>query len=152
LGDIVEEATALIGGQVAAKQQHLAVALSCGNLRLRADRQRLLQILVNVLGNANKFIPPGGSISVRARRAADGDLIVEIEDNGPGMSPEEIETAWAQFGRVADSLTTVEGTGLGLPLSRSFAELHGGRLEIESAKGKGTILRLTLPADRILRA
>jgi two-component system cell cycle sensor histidine kinase PleC len=121
-------------------------------VRLQADRQKLLQVLVNVLGNAQKFIPPGGRIALRAKRGADGILVLEIEDDGPGMSPEEIETAWAPFGRVSDSLTTVEGTGLGLPLSRSFAELHGGALEIESSKGKGTILRLTLPGTRVLDA
>ena len=152
LQEIVEEATNLMSGQIAAKDQRLEIELACGPVRLQADRQKLLQILVNVLGNANKFIPPGGRIALRAKRGADGMLVLEIEDDGPGMNPEEIETAWAPFGRVSDSQTTVEGTGLGLPLSRSFAELHGGALEIESSKGKGTILRLTLPGTRVLDA
>ncbi len=151
LPEVVEEATSLMRGQIAAKEQALDVRLACGPLGLHADRQKLLQILVNVLGNAHKFIPVGGHIALRATRAANGDLVLEIEDDGPGMTPEEIETAWAPFGRVSDSQTATEGTGLGLPLSRSFAELHGGALEIESSKGKGTILRLTLPARASLR-
>ncbi|MBL9033337.1 MAG: PAS domain S-box protein [Rhodospirillaceae bacterium] len=152
LREVVEEATDLMRGQLAAKGQALDVRIADSGLTLRADRQKLLQILVNVLGNAHKFIPAGGHIALRATRGPAGDLALEIEDDGPGMTPEEIETAWAPFGRVSDSQTTVEGTGLGLPLSRSFAELHGGALEIESVKGKGTILRLTLPAARVVKA
>ncbi len=152
LRDLVEEAASLMSGQISSKDQVLEVRLSGGELRLRADRQKLLQILVNVLGNAHKFIPEGGHITLGTMRARNGTLVVEIEDDGPGMTPEEIETAWAPFGRVSDSQTTVEGTGLGLPLSRSIAELHDGTLEIESTKGKGTILRLTLPARRLLPA
>jgi len=152
LRDLVEEAASLMSGQISGKEQVLEVRLSGGDLRLRADRQKLLQILVNVLGNAHKFIPNGGHITLSTMQARNGTLLIEIEDDGPGMTPEEIETAWAPFGRVSDSQTTVEGTGLGLPLSRSFAELHDGALEIESTKGKGTILRLTLPARRLLPA
>ncbi len=66
------------------------------------------------------------------------------------MDAEEIENAWAPFSRSATSFTAPEGTGLGLPISRSFAELHGGTLEIESRKGHGTTLRLRLPAGRVL--
>jgi signal transduction histidine kinase len=107
---------------------------------------------MKVLGNANKFVGPDGLIALRAARAPNGDLMLDVADNGPGMTLEEMEIAWAPFGRVNDSLTTAEGTGLGLPLSRSFAELHGGTLEMESSKGTGTTLRLRLPAARILRA
>jgi PAS domain S-box-containing protein len=152
VGDAIEEAASLMSGQISAKQQRLELRMACGPLRLRADRQKLLQILVNVIGNAHKFTPNGGCITLRADRKELGPLILEIEDDGPGMTPEEIEVAWAPFGRNSDSQTATEGTGLGLPLSRSFAELHDGALEIESSKGKGTILRLVLPASRILRA
>jgi signal transduction histidine kinase len=76
--------------------------------------------------------------------------VLDIIDDGPGMDADEIESAWAPFSRSATSFTTSEGTGLGLPISRSFAQLHGGTLEIESRKGHGTTLRLRLPAARVL--
>jgi signal transduction histidine kinase len=88
---------------------------------------------------------------IRAARAADGGIALDIVDDGPGMDAEEIESAWAPFSRSsATPFTAPEGTGLGLPISRSFAQLHGGTLEIESRKGHGTTLRLRLPAARVL--
>ena len=152
LAELVKEACDLMSGQFAAKNQQLEVDLDSCALRLNADRQKLLQILMNVLGNANKFMGPSGLVALCARRAPNGDLMLDVADSGPGMTPGEMEIAWAPFGRINDSLTTVEGTGLGLPLSRSFAELHGGTLEMESSKGHGTTLRLRLPAARILGA
>jgi len=116
---------------------------------VRADRQKLLQILLNVMGNAHKFVPPGGHVTVRAARDADGDIALDIIDDGLGMDDDEIENAWAPFSRSATSFTTPEGTGLGLPISRSFAALHGGTLDVDSRKGQGTTLRLRLPADRV---
>ncbi|HKP25164.1 MAG TPA: ATP-binding protein [Dongiaceae bacterium] len=148
LSEAVGEATAMLQGQFAAKSQHLDVAVD--GVMLRADRQKLRQILLNLLGNAHKFVPPGGHVAVRATRGADGGIALDIADDGPGMDEEEIEIAWAPFSRSATSLTAPEGTGLGLPISRSFAELHGGTLEIESRKGHGTTLRLRLPAVRVL--
>ena len=134
--------------QFAAKDQHLDIAVD--GVMLRADRQKLRQILLNVLGNAHKFVPFGGYVTVRATRDADGGIVLDVVDDGPGMVAEEIENAWAPFSRSATSFTAPEGTGLGLPISRSFAELHGGTLEIESRKGHGTTLRLRLPAARVL--
>jgi len=96
-------------------------------------------------------VPERGHLAVRAARAADGGIALDIADDGPGMNAEEIKAAWATFSRSTNSFTTSEGTGLGLPISRSFAELHGGTLDIDSRKGHGATLRLHLPARRILR-
>jgi signal transduction histidine kinase len=148
LSDAIAEATEMLQGQFSAKSQHLEVAVD--GVVLRADRQKLRQILLNLLGNAHKFVPPGGHIAVRATRSADGGVALDIVDDGPGMDADEIENAWAPFSRSDSSFTAPEGTGLGLPISRSFAELHGGTLEIESRKGQGTTLRLRLPAARVL--
>jgi signal transduction histidine kinase len=149
LSDVVSDVVGMLRTQFSAKAQHLDLALD-GGIRLRADRQKLRQILVNLLGNAHKFVPEGGRISVCAARGADGGVTLDIADDGPGMTADEIEMAWAPFSRSASSFTTSEGTGLGLPISRSFAELHGGTLDIESRKGQGTILRLRLPAQRVV--
>lgn len=134
----------MLHGQFAAKSQRLDVAVS--GVTLRADRQKLRQILLNLLGNAHKFVPPGGCVAVRAVRSADGGIVLDIVDDGPGMDADEIENAWAPFSRGASSFITPEGTGLGLPISRGFAELHGGTLEIESRRDHGRTLRLRLPA------
>ena len=150
LAAVIAEAVAMLQGQFAAKNQRLDLALDGCSVTLRADRQKLLQILVNLLGNAYKFVPDGGNIAVRAARDVDGGIALDIADDGPGMDPEEIAAAWAPFSRSTNSFTTSEGTGLGLPISRSFAELHGGSLEIESRKGHGATLRLYLPAQRVL--
>ena len=152
LSDVVTEAAGMLQGQFSAKDQRLDLALQCGSVLLRADRQKILQILVNLLGNAHKFVPEGGHVIIRAARAADRGIALDIIDDGPGMTAEEIETAWAPFSRSSSSFTTSEGTGLGLPISRSFAELHGGTLDIESGKGRGTIVHLRLPANRVVSA
>jgi signal transduction histidine kinase len=150
LSKVIAEATGMLQGQFAAKSQHLEIAVD--GVMLRADRQKLRQILVNLLGNAHKFVPPGGHVAVRTARGADGGVTLDIVDNGTGMDAEEIENAWMPFSRGAAPFTAPEGTGLGLPISRSFAELHGGTLDIESRKGHGTTLRLRLPAARVLGA
>jgi signal transduction histidine kinase len=150
LSEVVAEAADMLQGQFAAKEQQLDLPSDDGSVLVRADRQKLLQILVNLMGNAHKFVPEGGHIAVRFAIVG-GVIALDIADDGPGMTAEEIEDAWAPFGRVAGSSTSSEGTGLGLPISRSFAELHGGTLDIESRKGHGTTLRLWLPAARVLR-
>jgi two-component system, cell cycle sensor histidine kinase PleC len=112
-----------------------------------ADAKALRQILLNLIANAVKFTPPKGSVTVRIRESAKGDSIIEVADTGIGMSPEEIEIALKPFGQVAQAeVTTERGTGLGLPIAHRLAELHGGRFQITSAPGKGTTVRVTLPA------
>ena len=150
LSDVIADTVDMLRGQFATKSQHLDVALEACRATLRADRQKLLQILVNLLGNARKFVPDGGHIAIRVTRTADNGIAIDIIDDGPGMTADEIASAWAPFSRGDNSFTAPEGTGLGLPISRSFAELHGGTLEIESSKGHGAILHLRLPAHRVL--
>jgi signal transduction histidine kinase len=150
LSEVIAEAADMLEGQFAAKDQRLDLPGDTSRVVMRADRQKVLQILVNLMGNAHKFVPEGGSVAVRSAILG-GGIALDITDDGPGMTAEEIEKAWAPFSRVAGSSTSSEGTGLGLPISRSFAELHGGTLDIESRKGHGTTLRLWLPASRVLK-
>jgi two-component system cell cycle sensor histidine kinase PleC len=115
-----------------------------------ADPVRLKQIFLNLLSNAVKFTPVGGRVSLRAWRDTAGDFVfIEIADTGIGMTPAGIAVALQPFGQVdSDLSTTGSGTGLGLPLVKSFVALHGGSLEIESAVGAGTVVRVRLPAAR----
>ena len=116
---------------------------------LRADATRLKQIMLNLISNAIKFTGSGGSVAVAVRQSDDGGVAFEVRDTGPGMTPREIETALEPFGQVdAGHSRRYEGTGLGLPLAQRLAELHGGTLTVDSIKGVGTTVTVTLPAAR----
>jgi signal transduction histidine kinase len=114
------------------------------------DEVKFKQVLLNILSNAVKFTPFGGEVRIAAWAGASGATI-EVGDTGIGMRPEDIPAALTPFSRVEGSSMTreYEGTGLGLPLAKRLIELHGGTLEIASEPGRGTVVRLILPADRI---
>jgi len=118
---------------------------------LRADRLRFKQILLNLLSNAIKFTPSGGEVRVAALVTDRGDFRLTVSDNGVGMRPEDIPVALSSFGQVEGGLhRRREGTGLGLPLARTFVELHGGTLRVSSEVGIGTSVEVTLPGERLL--
>ncbi len=119
---------------------------------LQADRLRLQQMLLNLLGNAVKFTPAGGRVTLQARLNAEGGLDLTVSDNGPGMTFEEARSALQPFGRIRrDSDAKVDGFGLGLPMTRRLIELHGGRLLIDSVRGRGTAITLRFPPQRLRR-
>jgi signal transduction histidine kinase len=134
-----------IGEQAAIGQVAFALGDLPDPLIVFGDEGKLRQVFLNIISNAVKFTDPGGRVSVAARR--DGDqLVAEITDTGIGMSPEGIEIALTPFGQVDNRLERkYEGTGLGLPLAKSLVELQGGVLEIESAPGVGTTVRVRFP-------
>jgi len=110
-----------------------------------ADERKLKQILVNLLTNAVKFTPDGGSIDVTARREPDG-LVFAVRDTGIGIAPEDHEAVFEEFRQVGRDYTKKqEGTGLGLTLTKKFVELHGGRIWVESEPGKGSTFTFTIP-------
>jgi len=117
---------------------------------LNADERKMKQILVNLLTNAIKFTEPGGSVTIKAWCRADSGFVFQVIDTGIGIAPDDVPKALSQFGQV-DCLRnrTHEGTGLGLPLSRSLAELHSGSLDLQSKAGVGTTVTVRLPAFRI---
>jgi signal transduction histidine kinase len=118
---------------------------------VRADELRLKQIVLNVLTNAVKFTPAGGTVSLSAAADAAGGVVIAIRDTGIGMKPEDIAVALEPFRQIDSQLSRrYEGTGLGLPLVKRLSELHGGRLDIESAPGQGTTVSISLPAERVL--
>lgn len=115
---------------------------------LMADPLRLKQILINLLSNAVKFTPPKGRIRIDAGLRDTGFANISISDTGLGMSLAEIETAMSPFGQVdAGFNKRHEGTGLGLPIAYALARLHGGDLQIESQKGAGTRVTVSLPME-----
>jgi signal transduction histidine kinase len=112
------------------------------------DRDRLIQVVINLISNAVKFTP-SGSITCSARRDPDGDgVLVRVVDTGVGIAPDDQERVFEQFGQAGDTLTDKpRGTGLGLAICREIVEHHGGRLWLESAIGRGTTFAFTLPVE-----
>jgi signal transduction histidine kinase len=111
-----------------------------------ADPLRLKQILINLLSNAVKFTPAKGRIRIDVGTRPEAVVTISISDTGMGMSLAEIETAMSPFGQIdAGFNKRHEGTGLGLPIAYALARLHGGDLQIESKKGAGTRVTVSLP-------
>ncbi len=111
-----------------------------------ADQRMVKQILLNLLSNAIKFTPEGGKVEVDATLQDDGKLILSVTDSGIGMRAEDIPIALQPFSQIDSSLSRrYEGTGLGLPLTKSLVELQGGVLELDSKVGEGTVVRVIFP-------
>jgi signal transduction histidine kinase/HAMP domain-containing protein len=129
-----------LAGQVAFRLDELPEPLF-----VFGDESKLRQAILNLMSNAVKFTDPSGQVAVDAH--LDGEqVVVQIADTGIGMSAADIEVALTPFGQVDNRLERkYEGTGLGLPLAKSLIELHGGKLEIESAPGVGTTVRIHFP-------
>jgi signal transduction histidine kinase len=142
---------ALVEEQAIAGGLRLSLEVEDRMPRVIADSTRLTQILLNLLSNAVKFTDPDGSVSLSIRRGENGGVVIEVRDTGPGMTAAEVEIALQPFGQIDSGLTRRHnGTGLGLPLARELAELHGGSLHVDSEKGRGTTVTVTLPAARVL--
>jgi PAS domain S-box-containing protein len=118
---------------------------------LLGDERMVKQILVNLLSNAVKFTPDGGQVEVKCQLDEEKRIVISVSDSGIGIAPEDIATVLAPFGQVAGTLSRQhQGTGLGVPLVKSLAELHGAEFEMNSEVGKGTIVTIRFPADRTL--
>jgi signal transduction histidine kinase len=115
--------------------------------QVQGDERKLKQVLLNLLSNAIKFTSEGGRIDVRAA-LVDGMAEVAVADTGVGIAPEDQEAVFEEFRQVGTAVKKVEGTGLGLALSRKFIELHGGRIWVKSQMGQGSTFTFTLPVRR----
>jgi signal transduction histidine kinase len=111
---------------------------------VRGDRERLRQVLSNLIDNAVKYSPAGDEVAVRVR-PDDGRVLIEVRDNGPGIPVEQQRLIFEKFGRAEVGGGSKPGTGLGLFIARSIAEAHGGSLEVQSQPDEGTTFVLALP-------
>ncbi|HLO75602.1 MAG TPA: PAS domain-containing sensor histidine kinase, partial [Magnetospirillum sp.] len=155
--EVVEVAALMHSAQVMvsdrAREIGLAIeiALAPGLPALSGDPLRLKQVLLNLLANAVKFTPAGGRIVMRGRLRDDGGVTLTVEDTGIGISPEDRERVMQAFGQVDSRLARrYQGMGLGLSLAASLMKLHGGRLDIDGAPGRGTRVTLDFPPQRTL--
>jgi signal transduction histidine kinase len=115
--------------------------------QIEGDERKIRQVLLNLLSNAIKFTPEGGRIDVEAK-PVNGSIEVSVTDTGVGIAPEDQEAVFEEFKQVGTADKKVEGTGLGLALSRKFVELHGGKIWVKSQVGAGSTFTFTLPVHR----
>ena len=131
---------------VGKKKLHMSLEIAEDLPNIEADELKVKEIIYNLLSNAVKFTPEGGKIGMRAKGAG-SQIEIVVWDTGIGIAPENMAKIFEGFFRVDTPYSRLtEGTGLGLPLSRKLAELHGGKLTVRSeGLNKGTSVRLTLP-------
>ncbi len=147
--DLVAETLALVGHKANASVE-LQVCMPHGLPPVTADKRLIKQILLNLLSNAVKFTPAGGTIRIEAEHLSGDGLSLRVSDNGIGMDQADVATAFSHYGQIDSKIArSHQGTGLGLPISRALAELHGGSLTAQSAKGVGTCITLLLPDARM---
>ncbi len=151
VGLAVRASLGLVTQRAAAAGVTLATDLPSELPLIRADEVRVKQILLNLLSNAVKFTHRLGRATVGGMLRPDGSLALWVSDTGIGMSETEVSLAMEPFRQVdSDLARKYEGTGLGLPLTRALIELHGGRLELASARGIGTTATVVFPPSRVL--
>ena len=148
LEDVFETALTLISPRAALKNVRIQRDVQPGLPMVRADRDRLVQILVNVLDNAVKFTPEGGSVSITASPEVQGSVVIKITDTGIGISKSELPRLGERFYRIDKTRSReMGGTGLGLSIVKHLMKAHEGSMEIESTLGKGTTVSLHFPVS-----
>ena len=148
MADVVRDAMALVEHRAGESGVELRIDEPRSGLWLQADHRAMKQIVLNLLSNAVKFTPSGGSVTV-ALRGDETGTSVEVKDTGVGIPASELPRLGQPFERVRNQATHAQpGTGLGLALVRSLAELHGGTMTIESAEGIGTAVTVRFPASK----
>ena len=152
LSDVLHDLKTIVSGQIYAKQLELYMdVMDVTDEDVYCDKTRLNQILLNVLSNAIKFTPAGGTVSVRVRQLAGkvhgcGQYEFRIKDNGIGMSPEFAQKIFEPFERERSStVSQIQGTGLGMAITKNIVDMMGGTIKVQTAQGKGTEFIICLP-------
>jgi signal transduction histidine kinase len=148
VGGLVHEIMETVKPIAAEKPVLLEVKVPEPSVLVWADRDKVTQVLMNLIGNAIKFTPPQGTVTVSASRDGTEWAQVSVNDNGPGISPDECQKIFQKFYQVSESGgLKPKGTGLGLAISKALVELHGGRIWVESEQGRGSTFSFTLPVS-----
>jgi two-component system cell cycle sensor histidine kinase PleC len=150
LADLLEESIRIARGY-AQGGPAIDPASGAAGWIVRVDRRAIRQVPLNLLSNAAKFTPRAGHVGVEVTPAGEGGLDIRVSDTGYGISPERLKTIFEPFQEsTAEHARVGRGAGLGLWLSRSLIELHGGALRLESRQGEGTVVTVTIPASRVV--
>ncbi len=149
LDGAIHECVSIVAGRADESRLTLEAKADGNAVEILADERMFKQMLLNLLSNAIKFTRPGGRIGIDVERRTDGSLGISVSDSGIGIEKQDIALVMSPFGQIANVLTRDHvGTGLGLPLVSSLAELHGGKLELTSEVGVGTTATVWLPPER----
>jgi signal transduction histidine kinase len=143
IAPIVATAVSLVGPDAGERGLTMDVAVPDELPLVEADAERVVQVLTNLLGNAVKFTPPGGALSVTARNT-EGTVILSVSDTGPGIPATELPNVFARYWHARRS-SDRRGSGLGLAIAHGIVEAHGGRIWAESAVGRGSTFSFSLP-------
>jgi len=142
---VIEETCQLMAPLAADRSITISQPCPPPGLAVKADRQRLRQVLVNLLSNAIKYNRAGGAVIITCQATSPEQVSVKVADTGPGIRAADLERVFDRFERLGADRTAVEGTGIGLPLARAFAEAMRGHLTATSVPGEGTTFTITLP-------
>jgi signal transduction histidine kinase/ActR/RegA family two-component response regulator len=142
---VVQESCQLMAPLAAERSITISQSLPWSGLAVRTDRLRLRQILVNLLSNAIKYNRAAGTVTITCQATGPDQVSLTVADTGPGILPADLERIFVPFERLGAERTAIEGTGIGLPLGRAFAEAMHGQLTAASVPGEGTTFTLTLP-------
>src|SRR5581483_7827386 len=146
LGEVVADAVEAASAHARSRQVALRFEPD-GDVRVRADPERLGQLVGNLISNGLKFTPAGGSVTARVF-AENGRAVLEVEDTGIGIPHADQERLFERFFRSSNAAEqAIPGTGLGLAITKAIAEAHAGRMSVRSALGAGTCSRLELPRE-----
>jgi PAS domain S-box-containing protein len=144
--ELLKEVTEYSSPVASSRSQSLMLELPDSPLMVKADDSRLRQVLLNLLNNALKFTPTGSQITLKAAKKGT-QLIVEVRDNGPGISKEEQKDLFEPYRHTKRNQEESSGLGIGLALCKMLVELHGGKISVKSSLGKGSTFGFTLPMD-----
>jgi len=147
LNSLIDEAIAQLGPQLERKQLSISKELAAELPAVPADKERIRQVLVNLIHNAIKFTLPGGKISLTTMMR-DGSVMVDISDTGTGIAKDDLPRIFERFYK-ADRARSEEGSGMGLAIAKHIIEAHGGKIWVQSEEGKGSTFSFSLPLQAI---
>ncbi|MCA3563070.1 MAG: HAMP domain-containing histidine kinase [Methylocystis sp.] len=151
LAAIAEDCRHMLSMRARAKSINLKTVLESGLPKLWADERAVRQIIINLLGNAIKFTPQGGEVTIKAGWTTQGAQYVAIRDTGPGIPDDELPTVLESFSRGSIAIKTAEqGTGLGLPIVKGLVDIHGGQFQLRSKLREGTEVIVIFPVERVM--
>ena len=151
VSDLLEDMVEGCRGLAANKSLTLTCSQPEGVSTVRGDRDKITQVLVNLIGNAVKFTPIGGSIHVGAEPGEKGSVQISVTDTGCGVEQDDIPKVFDKFYRGTAAISGPPGAGLGLAIAKHLVELHGGRIWVESVPGKGARFSFTLPVGALAK-
>ena len=150
LNDVADHAVKLLQEQATAARVVLRKSFPADLPKVVADLRSLRQIMLNLLSNAIKFTDAGGQVVISAQLLSSGELRIKVKDTGIGMDEDQLKSALEPFHRVVTEGREVQGTGLGLPLTKALVEANRASLNLSSEPGKGTLAEVTFPVTRVL--